>query len=278
MKPTDQRHPIEVRLPASGVFVLESHHAPDFRMDPQRHEFLEVFYVLHGAGEFWIEGRRYACKTGEVVVVPMGHVHRIEDLPAAPLALYGICVVPRVWQVEANLLDHMPAGRLPVSAMLAAQVRDDLRRLLFEQTLDRPGSRTLILGLTLQLLVRLARRTAVAGRAETTAGGYRAAVQSYLAELPRRFFEATDLDDAAAELGMSRRRFTQLFREATGASWSNYLARLRIDYACQLLRESQRTIAAVAFECGFEDLSSFYRAFKRQTGLTPHAWRQNPPG
>src|SRR5262249_37604179 len=104
--------------------------------------------------------------------------------------------------------------------------------------------------------------------------GHRQAVSRYVAELPHRFFEATDLDQTAAELGMSRRRFTHLFREATGASWSHYLTRLRIEYARQLLRETRRGIASVAFECGFEDLSSFYRAFKRQAGVPPNAWRQ----
>jgi AraC family L-rhamnose operon regulatory protein RhaS len=99
-------------------------------------------------------------------------------------------------------------------------------------------------------------------------------VDRYVAELPHRFFEVTDLDQTAAELSMSRRRFTQLFREATGTSWSNYLTRLRIDYACQLLRETGRSVTAIAFECGYEDLSSFYRAFKRQTGQPPQALRQ----
>jgi AraC family L-rhamnose operon regulatory protein RhaS len=102
-------------------------------------------------------------------------------------------------------------------------------------------------------------------------------VERYVAQLPRRFFEATDLDRAAAELGMSRRRFTHLFRQATGTSWAAHLTRLRIDYACQLLREPSRSIIGIAFECGFEDLSSFYRAFKRRTGLPPRTWRERQP-
>jgi AraC family L-rhamnose operon regulatory protein RhaS len=266
MSPIHQRQPIEVRLPVNGVFVLESHHAPGFRMAAQCHDFLEIFYVLRGAGVFAIAGCSHPCRTGDVVVIPPRQVHHIEDNPTAPLALYGICVAPEVWRHEPSLLDHLPAGLLPTSALLASQVRADLRRLLFEQTLDRPGSRVLILGLTLQLLVLLAR--GLSGTAPATpapldlaSAGHRRAVQSYVAELPRRFYEATDLDHAAAQLGMSRRRFTHLFRESTGTTWSDYLARLRIDYACQLLQQSQRGIAAVAFECGFEDLSSFYREF-----------------
>ena len=188
-------------------------------------------------------------------------------------------MAPAVLRAEPGLLAELGAGPLPVSALLAAQVRADLRRLLYEQTLARPGSRAWIVGQTLQLLVALARGAVAAPpRAAGADSEYRRAVGRYVADLPHRFFEATDLDQTAAGLGMSRRRFTQLFREAAGTSWSSYLTRLRIDYACQLLRETRRSITAVAFECGYEDLSNFYKAFKRRTGLPPHAWRQGQGG
>ncbi|HZY90101.1 MAG TPA: AraC family transcriptional regulator [Gemmataceae bacterium] len=270
------RHrPVDVALLPHGVFVLESRHAPGFRMASQRHDFLELFYVLDGRGTFELAGKPRPCEKDDVVVVPVGCRHRIADDPARPLQLYGICVAPHVWRAEPELTAQLGAGPLSVPPLARAQVRADLRRLLYEQTLGRPGGRAWSVGQALQLLVLLARaRPGAAPRPEGPAAGLRQSVQRYLAELPHRFFEATDLDRVAAELGMSRRRFTQLFREAAGASWSDHLARLRVEYACQLLRETTRSVSAVAFECGFEDLSSFYRAFKRRTGLPPHAWRQ----
>ena len=168
---------------------------------------------------------------------------------------------------------YLPAGRLPLGPALAARARSDLRRLLFEQTLARAGGHCLIAGLTLQLLALLA-QVGDAPSADRHPDELRDAVRRYAEELPGRFFEAAHLDQAAAELGMSRRRFTQLFREVTGSTWADLLAQLRIDYACQLLRATRRSVLSVAFECGYEDLSGFYRAFKRQTGLAPHAWRQ----
>lgn len=276
MEPPYQRRPVEVTLPAHGVFVLESHHAPDFRMTAQCHEFLEIFYVLKGSGVFHIDGRRHPARHSDILIVPAGRVHRIEDDPAEPLALYGICIAPQVWRQEPVLIEHLPSGRLSAGKLLAARVRADLRQLLFEQTLTRPGRCTLALGLALQLLALLARSCLDATPLVSPAGSasdHRQAVVRYVADLSHRFFEATDLDHVAAELGMSRRRFTHLFRLATGASWSAYLTQLRIDYACQLLRETSRSILAIAFECGYEDLSSFYRAFKRQKGMPPRAWR-----
>jgi AraC family L-rhamnose operon regulatory protein RhaS len=163
---------------------------------------------------------------------------------------------------------------MPVGRLLAGKVRGDLKRLLFEQMHPRPGSRALLVGVTMQLLALLARSAAGEPARRAGASPYREAVERYAAELPHRFLEATDLDTAAAEAGMSRRRFTQLFREVAGCSWAAHVTRLRIEYACRLLRETSRSILSTAFECGYDDLSRFYRAFRRQTGLTPRAWRE----
>jgi AraC family L-rhamnose operon regulatory protein RhaS len=275
-EPTDGYRPIPVALPSTGVFVFESHHRPGFRMAVQQHDFLELFYVLEGAGTFYFPDRALPCRCGDLVAVPPGLSHRIADDPTGPLALYGIAVARSVWQGEPELFDRLPADRLPAGGFLAGKVRADLKRLLLEQTHARSGSRTLILGLTLQLLALLARAVVAIPPGRRNGSALipcRLAVERYVAELPHRFLEATDLDAAAAELGMSRRRFTELFREITGSTWAVYLTRLRIDYACRLLRETSRNILSTAFACGYDDVSSFYRVFRRQTGMTPQQWR-----
>src|SRR5438105_15562910 len=95
------RHtPLQVVMPAWGVCVFESHHAADFRMEVSRHDELEVFYVLGGAGAFELTGQTVACSPGDVVVVPSAVAHRIIDNPTRPLSLLGVRVRPDVWGPE----------------------------------------------------------------------------------------------------------------------------------------------------------------------------------
>jgi transcriptional regulator GlxA family with amidase domain len=75
--------------------------------------------------------------------------------------------------------------------------------------------------------------------------------------------------EAAHRAGLSERRFSQLFREITGSSWLSHLRALRLDHATRLLRHTERSITAIAFECGFTDLSNFYRAFKTANDCSP---------
>jgi AraC-like DNA-binding protein len=269
------KRPVPVEMPPWGVGVFESHHAADFRMDVSRHDALEVFCVLGGAGVFELEGRPLACKAGHIVSVPPGHGHRIADDPDRPLSLLGVRVQPGVWAADPGLGRSVSAGRLPHAQLVVAQVRAVIRRLSFEQTGDQPGRAGMMVGLTLELLALLARSRSDSGRSGDGASDLRGRVEAYVAELAHRFYEPARLDGVACRLGMSRRRFTALFREATGTTWGDHVRGLRLEHAKRLLRSTDRSVLAVAFEAGFEDLSSFYRAFQRQEGAPPSRWRHD---
>ncbi len=77
--------------------------------------------------------------------------------------------------------------------------------------------------------------------------------------------------------GGSRRHFTRLFRQLTGESFAEHIERLRAEHAARLLRETARNVTLIAFECGYEDLSGFSRAFRRQTGMAPLQFRKTGP-
>ena len=80
----------------------------------------------------------------------------------------------------------------------------------------------------------------------------------------------------ADEVSMSRSAFAARFTELVGESAMRYVTRWRMHVALELLRESDRTVAVVATEVGYDSEAAFSRAFKRVMGATPRAARLQP--
>ncbi len=85
--------------------------------------------------------------------------------------------------------------------------------------------------------------------------------------------EEVDLDELAADVGMSPRNFARRFRAATGETPLAYLHRLRIDSARHLLENKHRTVQEVSIAVGYEDVAFFRRLFQRHTGASPRDYR-----
>ena len=98
-------------------------------------------------------------------------------------------------------------------------------------------------------------------------------VKNYAEALENEFWKNEDIDTVAQTLGLSRRRFTQLFREIVGESWQKRVTGLRMKYAADLLQRTSLSIRSIAFECGYRDLSHFYRVFKQMHGMSPGQYR-----
>ncbi len=78
----------------------------------------------------------------------------------------------------------------------------------------------------------------------------------------------------AKRMAMSTPRFSQLLNDNIHQSFSSFINQHRINHATELLKNEQNTtVEDIAMRCGFNSLSSFYSAFKKQTGLTPAKYK-----
>jgi AraC-like DNA-binding protein len=80
--------------------------------------------------------------------------------------------------------------------------------------------------------------------------------------------------DLAAELGMSESRFSRFFRRATGNTFTEFVNRVRVSRACQLLMDTERRITAICAEVGFHNVANFNRRFLEIKGMTPSEFRR----
>lgn len=92
--------------------------------------------------------------------------------------------------------------------------------------------------------------------------------------LPNRI----SLEDFASETGLSSARVHQIFSAHQDENFGAFCRRMRLEYACSLMRAfPDWSCTRVAFEAGFSESSDFSRSFKRQYGLNPNSWDRVQP-
>ena len=82
------------------------------------------------------------------------------------------------------------------------------------------------------------------------------------------------LGQVAALVGMSGGHFSRFFHKATGSSFSDFVNRVRIAKACDLLSRTDRPITLIAGETGFNNIANFNRRFTQHKQTTPSKYRQ----
>ena len=92
----------------------------------------------------------------------------------------------------------------------------------------------------------------------------------YVAE---HFQEDITLQDIAKQLGYDYHYLSRVFCQTTGIKFRDFVNRLRVECARGLLLNTDKTISAVALECGFQSVRSFNRSFQSTLGITPQKFR-----
>jgi AraC-like DNA-binding protein/ligand-binding sensor protein len=82
------------------------------------------------------------------------------------------------------------------------------------------------------------------------------------------------LSDVARAVNMSAFYFCKMFRQATGLTFTDYLARVRVDRVKNELVDPHKRISEVAFAAGFQSLSQFNRVFRKVAGESPTSYRE----
>ena len=93
--------------------------------------------------------------------------------------------------------------------------------------------------------------------------------------IQNNFYTKISLKEVADLIFLTESNFCKFFKKATGKTYSDYLNELRINEACRLLVQTEKSINQISFECGFETLSYFNRVFLNKKGVTPSLFRKH---
>ena len=166
---------------------------------------------------------------------------------------------------------HLPAAR---AGDWVARVIDQA---VVESSERRPGGDAVLERLSEMMFIDVARRHLDGLPEEATgwlAGLRDRFVGKALTLLHERPDRAWSVDDLGREVGLSRSALHERFVNFLGLPPMQYLASWRIQLGARLLRESNRTVATIALDVGYDSEAAFSRAFRRMVGRPPAAWRK----
>jgi AraC-like DNA-binding protein len=152
-----------------------------------------------------------------------------------------------------------------------------LRVVVAESNQRRPGGEAVLERMSEMLFVEVLRRHVDSLPAEQTgwlAGMRDPGVGRALALLHERPAEAWTLERLSAEAGLSRSSLHERFVHFIAQPPMQYLTRWRMQLASGLLRDTGAKLVEVALGVGYESEAAFCRAFKREVGVSPGAWRR----
>lgn len=265
----------------TGVTLLTVPQALSMR--PHRHPHMEAIFCLRGEFTYEIRGRKpVTVGAGMGIVIPANTIHALASSTERPGERIGL---------------HL-AKRMDRERDFAIFTPDDFA--LFRRTLEAMSARPFRLGPALTAAVRQ-----LAGYLKRPVGGITspergfvrilccsilyhtadtlsrplATVEPQLMDEAVRYLEAhyaeqTRVADLVRHVGYSRARLFELFRKHTGLTPNNYLVRLRVRKAEELLKTTRMPVALVGACVGFIDGAYFGAVFRRYAGMSPAACRR----
>jgi len=95
--------------------------------------------------------------------------------------------------------------------------------------------------------------------------------------IAEHYSEPLSLEQVAQAVNTSSFYFCKMFKRITGLNFTEYVSRVRIERAKNLLLNPNLRISEIAFEVGFQSLTHFNRVFRKMVGLSPTDYRGKLP-
>ena len=246
----------------NGTLDFRSNFHKNWWVELHLHEYSELLYCKNGEGDILINGRNIRLQSNEFIWIPPNYVHQYSFQNAELVcAVFSNDFIP----LFASALGGKRLVVSPISADELASALEGLYLLRREEYLRISGILYMISAKVL-LSSELRDEDAMDG----------VLFQKVMAYLSEHYTEDIKLSSLAKKFGYNEKYLSHALHSLTGIHFSRLLSFYRVEHAKRLLSiEQQKSIATVAYESGFSAMNTFHRAFLKQVGITPFAYRHS---
>jgi AraC-like DNA-binding protein len=233
------------------------------------------FYVFDGRGRLELDDVACALTAGSAVQIPRGRRAALRSTAGSPLRCYTVrfAYILIEWEGTGAVLRESDGGMpfdLITQVPNPSSFLEEMKQLHFEWTRKQSGSCGKAKLAFMSLLHGLSEQQHISRMEQTT----KRAILECARYIEQHYRETLERNALARKFSISSSYFSVLFKKYVGCSPVQYITRVRIAKAMELLKDSSLPVSAVALEVGYNDPLYFTRVFSRQVGLTPRRFRE----
>jgi AraC-like DNA-binding protein len=246
------------------------------------HPEYEIVYIISGSGTRLIGQKTEYFEGGEVVLLGPNLYHwwKPADNPRHREQEKAIVI-----QWPEKLFEKM--HKLPEMKQLKKLEMKSLEGIFF----DRVTCKTLIplieklysakenfrIPYLIEILLTMSEvktTRGLSGKINKTCDNNPPLIEQAVVYILKNLNENIKMENVAGKFHLSEAHFSRLFKKSTGMSFPKFINKNRIFSICQAMDNEELNIAQLAFSFGYENLSTFNKAFKEIMGITPLKYRK----
>ena len=242
---------------SSDYFVKE--YGEDFSFPPHMHLCFELIVVLDGEMKVAVDGSENVLHQGDALLIFPNQLHALESERSRHL----LCIFSPdlVRAYHSKVEKCLPESNFFTPDSYLIEVLDKMTE--NHKTIAKKG-----------LLYSLCAAFDEKAVYRPRKSGQKGLLSKIFAFVEQNFAGECSLEELSAQIGYDYAYLSRSFKKSTGISYVAYLNIFRLNKACYLLDNTDKSILQCALEVGYSSLRTFNRNFKNQFGISPAEYRK----
>jgi len=251
------------------------------------HTLIEISLILRGKGIYKTNDKTYTIQEGDIFFYRPNEAHCITDIEEDGMELLNLHISPYYlytnFQSALNsnyikiLAANFPLKSNKLNDTLSPEQFVEVKNLILSIRREMESKKsdyiTFVCNYISAILILISRSYKNAKFSQKEKQSYQRLIQA-IKYIDTHFKENITLENIAQKVGYSKCYFSSIFKKCMGMSIWDYICIKRIEESLTQIKTTEKNIADIALDCGFNNAVNFNKIFKKYTNVSPSTFRK----